>query len=422
MMNIKEKFKEYLKKELEKIKQDGLYKKERVIISPQDVEIFVHKEDGAKVKVLNFCANNYLGLANDPRIKKAVSETVKERGYGMASVGFICGTQDLHIILQKKISEFLEMEDTLLFSSCAAANEAIFEALFGSEDAVISDELNHATIIDGIRLWRMIRKKTLPDGKTIFPENRVYKHNDMADLERHLTETRDKRFRLIVTDGVFSMDGEIANLKIICELAEKYRALVMVDDSHATGFVGEKGRGSIEYCGVMGKVDIITSTLGKALGGASGGFISASKEIIEMLKQKARPYLFSNSLPPIIVGPAIKIFELINTEEGRNLRERLASNTKYFREKIIELGFNIILGIHPIVPVMLYDANVAQKMAARFLEEGIYVIAFSYPVVPMGKARIRVQISAAMTKEHLDFALEKFKLVGKEMNLIKGGD
>lgn len=413
---VKELFKSYLKKELRKIEASGLYKKERVIASPQDIEIYVLRDNGKKITALNFCANNYLGLANNQEIIKAAKNTLNQRGYGMASVGFICGTQDLHKILEKKISKFLRMEDTLLYSSCAAANETIFEALFTLDDVVISDELNHATIIDGIRLWRVIKKQTLPDGKTIFPENRIYKHDDMADLERHLKETKNKRFRLVVTDGVFSMDGEIANLKTICQLAKKYNSLVMVDDSHATGFLGENGRGSFEYCKVMGKVDIITSTLGKALGGASGGFVSSHKEVIEMLRQRSRPYLFSNSLPPVIVGTAIEALDLI--KKSKKLRQRLFKNAEYFREKISKLGFDIIKGEHPIIPIMTYDPKKAQEMAKRLLKEGIYVIAFSYPVVPKDKARIRVQISAAMTKKHLDFALEKFEKVGKELGLI----
>ncbi len=416
---MKENFKEHLRRELELIKNSGLYKKERIIVSAQDIEIVVKRPDGSKIKVLNFCANNYLGLANHPRIIKAAEKTMKKRGYGTASVGFICGTQDLHEILQKRISRFLEMEDALLFSSCAAANEAIFEALLGPEDVVISDALNHATIIDGVRLWRMIRKRNAEDGKTIFPENLVYKHNDMDDLESCLLKSQDKRFRLIVTDGVFSMDGEIANLQRICELAEKYGALVMVDDSHATGFVGEKGRGSIEHCGVMGRVDIITSTLGKALGGAGGGFISSGKEVIDMLKQRARSYLFSNSLATVIAGAALEIFNLIEENNGSDLRRKLRENTFRFRQKITEAGFDIIKGEHPIVPIMLYDAKKAADFAARLLDEGIYVIAFSYPVVPMDKARIRVQISAAMTRNHLDFAIKKFIKVGKETGTIR---
>ncbi len=450
-MNIKEKFKEYLRQELEKIKESGLYKKERIITSPQDVEITV---EGRENKVLNFCANNYLGLANHPRIIEAVKNGVVQRGYGMASVGFICGTQDCHKILEKKISEFLGTGDALLYSSCAAANETIFEVLLGTDDIIISDALNHATIIDGIRLWRMIKKRTvnindislrifhssgdidliegsqvqqiLENGNqkildgifTVFPENRVYKHNDMRDLEKHLQEARHKecRFILIVTDGVFSMDGEIAKLKEICDLAKKYGALVMVDDSHATGFLGEKGRGSIERCGVLGRVDIVTSTLGKALGGASGGFVASSKEIIEILRQRSRPYLFSNSLPPVIVSAAIEALNLVR--ESDDLRKKLSDNTLYFRKKITDLGFDIIKSEHPIVPIMLYDAKRAAEMAAKLLDEGIYVIAFSYPVVPRDKARIRVQISATMTKKHLDFALEKFAKIGREMKII----
>ncbi len=402
--------KEYLEKELGSIKEAGTFKSERVISSPQRVRIKVKGET-----VLNFCANNYLGLADNRELIRAAKKSLDARGYGAASVRFICGTQDVHKELEKRISKFLGTEDTILYSSCAAANEGIFEVLFGFEDAVISDQLNHATIIDGIRLWRIIHKKEI-DGKIELPVNKVYKHMDMADLERCLQETQDKRFRVVVTDGVFSMDGDIAPLKEICALSEKYNALVMVDDSHATGFVGLTGRGTPEHWGVMGKVDIITSTMGKALGGAAGGFVSAKKEIVEILRQRSRPYLFSNTLPPVIATVSLKIIEMIG--KTTDLRDKLEKNTLYFRQKMTEAGFDIRLGVHPIAPVMLYDAKKAVEMADKLLNEGIYVIAFSYPVVPKDKARIRVQISAAHSQKDLDFAIEKFIKVGKEIGVI----
>jgi len=404
--------KEHLKKQLDAIEQKGLFKRERVIASPQKAMIKVGNKE-----VLNLCANNYLGMANNPELISAAKKALDKRGYGLSSVRFICGTQDIHKTLERKISKFLKTEDTILYSSCAAANEGLFEAMFSLEDAIISDQLNHATIIDGIRLWGMIHKKKFGKDQVEFPVNRVFKHLDMQDLEKHLQETRDKRFRVIVTDGVFSMDGDIAPLKEICFLAEKYNALVIVDDSHATGFFGPTGRGTPEYWGVIGKVDIITSTLGKALGGSAGGFVSARKEIIELLRQKSRPYLFSNTLPPVIVAASIKALDMIG--KTTDLRDRLEKNTLYFREKITGLGFDIKPGIHPIVPVMLYDAKKAVDMADRLLAEGIYVIAFSYPVVPKEQARIRVQISAAHSKKDLDFALEKFEKVGRELGILK---
>lgn len=408
----KKEFAEYLEKELKGIRESGLFKEEWEICSPQGAEIKVGRKT-----MLNFCANNYLGLANNRRLKTAAVAAVKDRGYGLASVRFICGTQDIHRELERKISEFLDKEDTILYSSCAAANEGIFEVLFNHEDAVISDQLNHATIIDGVRLWQRIHARKLPDGRYELPENRVYAHMDMADLEKCLKETQNKRFRIIVTDGVFSMDGDIAPLKEICDLAEKYDALVMVDDSHATGFVGATGRGTPELCGVMDRVDIITSTMGKALGGAAGGFVSSRKEIVEILRQRSRPYLFSNTLPSIIAAVTIKILGMI--ENNTRLRDKLERNTRYFRKKIQKLGFDIRPGTHPIVPIMLYDAKKAAEMANRLKEEGIYVKAFSYPVVPKDKARIRVQISAAHSRKNLDFALAKFAKVGKELGVIK---
>lgn len=403
--------KEHLEHQLQSIKEGGLYKEERVIRSPQGAKIKV--KEG---QVLNFCANNYLGLANDPELIAVAKKALDERGHGLSSVRFICGTQDIHKELERKISEFLKTEDTILYSSCAAANEGLFEVLLGPEDAVISDQLNHATIIDAVRLWGMVHKKKLGAGAVEFPESRVMRHLDTADLEKHLKETQNKRFRLIATDGVFSMDGDVANLKEICDLAEKYNALVMVDDSHSTGFFGPGGRGTPEYWGVEDRVDIITSTFGKALGGATGGFTSGKKEIIELLRQRSRPYLFSNTLAPCIVATAIKVLDMIS--QTSDLRKKLQENTAYFREKISELGFDIRPGSHPIVPIMLYDARKAVQMAERLLDEGIYVIAFSYPVVPREQARIRVQISAAHSREDLDFALGKFEKVGRELGII----
>jgi len=395
-----EKFQAYLEKELSDLRDAGLYKDERIIASPQGVEITL--KDGRKV--LNFCANNYLGLSSHPEVIEAAIETMRERGFGMSSVRFICGTQDIHKELERTISQFLGTDDTILYAAAFDANGGVFEPLFGPEDAIISDRLNHASIIDGIRLCKARRY--------------VYEHSDMEDLERCLKEASDARFKVIATDGVFSMDGDIAKLDEICALAEKYEALVMVDDSHATGFVGKTGRGSIEYCNVMGRVDIITGTLGKALGGAMGGFVSGRQAIIDLLRQRSRPYLFSNSLAPMIVGGALKVFQLLSQTTA--LRDQLEANTRYFRKRMEEAGFDIKPGIHPIVPVMLYDAPLAQRFAARLLDEGIYVIGFFYPVVPKGEARIRVQLSAAHQRHHLDQAIEAFVKVGKELGVLKG--
>lgn len=389
--------KEFYQQELDTIQQSGLFKGERIILSPQGAEIKV----GAG-EVLNFCANNYLGLANHPKLIAAAQQSLDKWGYGLSSVRFICGTQDIHKQLEAKISEFLGMDDTVLYSSCFDANGGLFETLLSAEDTVISDTLNHASIIDGIRLCKADRRR--------------YAHADMNELEDHLKATQDKRFRLVATDGVFSMDGDIAKLDEICSLAEKYNAMVMVDDSHATGFFGKTGRGTHEYRGVVGRIDIITSTLGKAMGGASGGFTSARQEIVDILRQRSRPYLFSNTLAPTIVSAAIACIDML--EETTALRDNLEKNTKYFREKMTEAGFDITPGVHPIVPIMLGDAKLAQDMARDLLEEGIYVIGFSYPVVPKGEARIRVQISAAHEQEHLDLAVEKFVKVEKKYGVI----
>ena len=384
---------------LTSIEKEGLYKKERVITSPQAANIEVM---GGQ-KVLNMCANNYLGLANHPEIIKAAKESYDKWGYGLSSVRFICGTQQIHKELEDKITEFLGTEDTILYTSCFDANGGLFETVLSAEDAVISDELNHASIIDGIRLSKAQRYR--------------YKNSDMNDLEEKLKEAKSNGAKqmLIATDGVFSMDGYIANLKDICDLADKYGAMVMVDDSHAVGFMGKHGKGTHEYNDVMGRVDIITGTLGKALGGASGGYTSARKEIVDLLRQRSRPYLFSNTVAPAIIAASLKVLDLLS--ETTELRDRLENNTKYFRDKIKAAGFEIREGIHPIVPIMLGDAVLSQKMAARLLEKGVYVIGFFYPVVPKGTARIRVQISAAHTKEDLDFAIEKFKEVKEEMGI-----
>ena len=380
---------------LQSIEDEGLLKKERIIVSPQRANIEVK---GGQ-KVLNMCANNYLGLANNPEIIKAAKESFDKWGYGLSSVRFICGTQDIHKQLERKISEFLETEDTILYTSCFDANGGLFETILSEEDAIISDELNHASIIDGVRLCRAKRFR--------------YKNNNMEDLEIQLKEAKAvSKNMLIATDGVFSMDGFVANLKGICDLADKYGAIVMVDDSHAVGFMGKHGKGTPEYCNVMGRVDIITGTLGKALGGASGGYTTGRKEIIEMLRQRSRPYLFSNTVAPSIVAASLKVLEMLSSTT--NLRDKLEENTKYFREEIKKAGLEIKDGVHPIVPIMLGDAVLAQQMAARLLEKGIYVIGFFYPVVPKGTARIRVQISAAHSKEDLDFAIEKFNEVYKE--------
>ncbi len=392
--------KEHLQKELEEIKDQGLYKKERIITSPQDAVIKISTGQ----EVINFCANNYLGLSSHPEVIQAAKDTMDRRGYGMSSVRFICGTQDIHKELEQKIADFYQTEDTILYAAAFDANGGIFEPLFTKEDAIISDSLNHASIIDGVRLCKAARYR--------------YQNGDMEDLEEQLKSANENgaRFKIIVTDGVFSMDGLVAPLDKICDLADKYDALVMIDECHATGFIGEKGIGTLEEKGVMGRVDIITGTLGKALGGAMGGYTTAKKEIIELLRQRSRPYLFSNSLAPAIVGASIKVFDMLKNDS--TLRNKLKENTKYFKKGIKDAGFEIIDGDAAIVPVMLYDAKLAQKMAEKLLEEGIYVIGFFYPVVPQGQARIRVQLSAAHEKEHLDKAVEAFTKVGKELEII----
>jgi glycine C-acetyltransferase len=386
---------------LEEIKAAGLYKPERIITSPQGVEIRVQGGES----VLNFCANNYLGLADHPEVISAARQALSDRGFGMASVRFICGTQDLHKNLEHAIAAFFGTEDAILYSSCFDANGGLFETLLGEEDAVISDALNHASIIDGIRLCKAERHR--------------YPNSDMAALEAILQQTRHCRTRLIATDGVFSMDGFIARLHDICALAEQYDALLMVDDSHATGFIGRSGRGSAEHRGVMGKVDVFTSTLGKALGGGSGGFTTGRKPIIDLLRQRSRPYLFSNTLPPSLVAASIRVFELLNS--STELRDTLERNTSYFRQHITAAGFDIKPGEHPIVPVMLYDAPLAQEFSRRLLDEGIYAIGFFYPVVPQGEARIRVQISAAHRVEHLNQAVAAFTKVGKDLGVLRAG-
>ena len=383
---------------LNKIEEDGLYKTERIIETPQGVKIKTINGDD----VLNFCANNYLGLANHPELIHAAKQGLENYGYGLASVRFICGTQVLHKELENKISRFLKTEDTILYTSCFDANAGLFETILNDEDAIISDSLNHASIIDGIRLCKA--------------ETLRYENNDMDSLERKLKEAKSYRMRLIATDGVFSMDGNIAKLDKITSLAKKYDALLMVDDSHATGFIGETGRGTGEYHQVMDRVDIITSTLGKALGGASGGFTSGKKEIIEILRQRSRPYLFSNTIPPVIISAALKAFDLIS--KNTSIRDSLESNTTYFRREILNLGFKVLGNNHPIVPIMLSDAVLAKKMAEKMLHEGVYVVSFSYPVVPKDMARIRIQISANMTTAHLDKALDAFKRVGRELGVI----
>ena len=395
-------FYDHLTTQINQVKEDGLYKAERVITTAQQPQISVNSGED----VVNFCANNYLGLANHPSLIAAAKEGLDEHGFGMASVRFICGTQDIHKTLEKKLSTFLGMEDTILYSSCFDANAGLFETLLGPEDAIISDSLNHASIIDGVRLCKAKRFR--------------YANNDAAELEARLIEADEAgaRFKLIATDGVFSMDGVIANLKAVCDLADKYNAMVMVDDSHAVGFVGEQGRGSHEYCDVMGRVDIITGTLGKAMGGASGGYTSAKKEVVEWLRQRSRPYLFSNSLAPAIVNASIKVIDLL--ADGDDLRKTLKDNAAYFRTQMEAAGFTCAGADHAIVPVMLGDAKVASAMADRLLAEGIYVIGFSFPVVPKGQARIRTQISAAHTKAELDKAIEAFIRIGKEMKVIEG--
>ncbi|MEC7643824.1 glycine C-acetyltransferase [Idiomarina sp.] len=392
-------FYQHLNEQLEQTKSDGLYKKERVITSDQSSEITVNGQ-----QVLNFCANNYLGLANHPDLIKAAKQGLDEHGFGTASVRFICGTQDIHKTLETKLSDFLGTEDTILYSSCFDANGGLFETLMGPEDAIISDELNHASIIDGIRLSKAKRYR--------------YKNNNLDDLEQQLkqADADGARFKLIATDGVFSMDGVIADLKGICDLADKYDALVMMDDCHATGFLGANGKGTHEYCDVLGRVDIITGTLGKALGGASGGYTSGKKEVIDWLRQRSRPYLFSNSVAPAIVQASIKVLEML--EHGNELREQLWDNATYFRTEMESAGFTLSGADHAIIPVMIGDARLASEMADRLLEEGIYVIGFSFPVVPKGKARIRTQMSAAHTREQLDRTIEAFTRIGKDLGVI----
>lgn len=394
-------FRPKLQQELKSIEEAGLFKRERIITSPQSAEITI----AGGQKVLNFCANNYLGLSSHPRVLEAAKAAIDSHGFGMSSVRFICGTQDIHKTLERKISEFLGTEDTILYAAAFDANGGVFEPLFGAEDAIISDALNHASIIDGVRLCKAMRFR--------------YEHNNMEDLEAQLKDAIAKgaQQKIIVTDGVFSMDGTIAQLDKIVELAEKYEALIMSDECHSTGFMGKTGRGVHEHRGVMGKIDIITGTLGKALGGASGGFTSGKKEIIELLRQRSRPYLFSNTLAPSITGASIEVFDLLS--ETTELRDILEENTKYFRAKMTEAGFDMKPGEHPIVPVMLYDAVLSQKMSEKLLEKGIYVIGFYYPVVPKGQARIRVQISAGHTRAHLDTAIAAFIEVGKELGVLK---
>jgi len=384
--------------ELDEIKAAGLFKSERIISSPQGAEMQVNGK-----KVLNFCANNYLGLSSHPKVIAAAHQAIDSRGYGMSSVRFICGTQDIHKELEQKLATFLGTEDTILYAAAFDANGGVFEPLFGEQDAIISDELNHASIIDGVRLCKAQRYR--------------YKHNNMADLEEQLKAAEGARSRIIVTDGSFSMDGTIARLDKICDLADRFDAIVMIDESHSSGFLGKTGRGTHEHCGVMGRIDIITGTLGKALGGASGGFTSGKKEIIEMLRQRSRPYLFSNSLAPSITGASIAVLDMLS--ETTELRDKLEYNTKYFRSKMTEAGFDIKPGEHPIVPIMLYDAVVAQNFAAKLLEEEIYVIGFFFPVVAKGQARIRVQLSAAHEQQHLDKAIAAFTKIGRELAVLK---
>ena len=391
-------FKAHLVNEIENTKKAGLYKSERIITSPQSSVINTNNQKN----IINFCANNYLGLSSNPSVLEAAKESIDTHGYGMSSVRFICGTQNIHKDLEDTISEFLGTEDTILYAAAFDANGGLFEPLFGPEDAIISDELNHASIIDGIRLCKASRHR--------------YSHNNMKDLEEKLQETQDSRARIIVTDGVFSMDGTIAQLDKICALAEKYNALIMIDECHSTGFMGENGKGVHELKDVMGKIDIITGTLGKALGGASGGFTSGRKEMIDLLRQKSRPYLFSNTLAPSIVGASLKVFEVIKNDNS--LIKKLHDNARYFRSRMKDLGFDIIDGSHPIVPIMLYDSVVAKEMSNELLNEGIYVVGFYFPVVPKGKARIRVQLSASHSKEELDTAIDAFSKVGKKLNII----
>jgi glycine C-acetyltransferase len=402
-MAYSDKTKTFYESELKGIRQGGLFKEERFIESPQGANIKVEYPIGASAKqVINFCANNYLGLSSHPEVVKAAHEGLEARGYGMSSVRFICGTQDIHRELEKKLTDFLGTEDTILFPSCMEANAGLFEVMLDKEDAMISDRLVHASIVDGMRLCKA----------QLFN----YKHNNMAHLEEKLQETQSCRFRLIITDGAFSMDGDIAPLDKICELAEKYDAMVMVDDSHSTGFMGKTGRGTHEHCGVMGKIDAITTTLGKALGGAAGGCVSGRKEIVELCRQRARPYLFSNTVPPVVVAASIKVVDLLSRTTER--RDKLERNTMYFREKITKAGFDIKEGIHPIVPIMLYNAKLAQNVARDLYGEGIYVIGFFFPVVPQGQARIRVQISADHEIEHIDKAVAAFTKIGAKYNIL----
>ncbi len=393
------KMKDFLAEELKTIEEGGIFKKERIITSSQGARVTVSSGD----EVVIMCANNYLGLSSHPAVIQGAKDALDSHGYGMSSVRFICGTQDIHKTLEKKIADFYGTEDTILYAAAFDANGGVFEPLFGEEDAIISDELNHASIIDGVRLCKAKRYR--------------YKHSDMADLEAQLIAAQDQRFRIIVTDGVFSMDGDIAKMDQICDLADKYNALVMTDECHSAGFIGKTGRGVPEYCNVMDRVDIITGTLGKALGGAMGGYTTGKKEIIEMLRQRSRPYLFSNSLSPAIVGASIKVFEILSSTT--ELRDKLESNTKYFKDKIVEAGFDIKAGDSPIIPIMLYDAALSQKFADLLLKEGVYAIGFFYPVVAKGAARIRTQISAAHSIEDLDKAIAAFIKVGKELGVIK---
>ena len=398
------KVKEFYRNELVELQNADLFKEERYIHTPQAASIKVeYPANSPQKEVINFCANNYLGLSSHPAIVAAAQKGLQERGFGLSSVRFICGTQDKHKELERKIAKFLGMEDAILYSSCFDANLGVFEALLGEEDALISDELNHASIIDGIRLWKA--------------ERRRFKHMDMHDLEAHLKQTMNKRFRMIVTDGVFSMDGDLAPLEQICNLAESYEAMVLVDESHASGFVGPTGRGTHEHFDVMGRVDIITTTFGKALGGASGGCISSSQEIINILRQRSRPYLFSNTISPSVVAATIKAIEMMETSTA--LRDKVMSNALYFRQNMKEAGFDIREGIHPIVPIILHQAEIVQQMSRMLYDEGIYVVGFFYPVVPRGRARIRVQISAAHEREHLDKAIEAFTKVGKKLGVLK---
>jgi len=403
-MAVHDRVRQFYQNELINLQNASLFKEERFIHSRQGADITVEYPPNSPLKeVINFCANNYLGLSSHPALIEAAKRGLEERGFGLSSVRFICGTQDQHKELEGKIADFLGMDDAILYSSCFDANGGVFEALLGEEDALISDELNHASIIDGIRLCKA--------------ERRRYKHSEMKDLELHLKETQNKRFRMIVTDGVFSMDGVLAKLDAICDLAEEYDAIVVVDDSHATGFVGKNGRGTHEYFDVMGRVDIITTTFGKALGGSSGGCIAGEKVFIDILRQRSRPYLFSNTLSPVVVAATIKAIELLKT--SGTLREKLLENSRYFRQRIREAGFEIKDGFHPIVPIMLRDAGLVQAMARELYAEGIYVIGFFYPVVPRGTARIRVQLSAAHEKHHIDQAVEAFTKVGKKLGVLK---